>query len=217
MPERLPFACTKFQSIKDADFVDTSQAIHDGLLAGIAIFPTPPVLPAALQILIDNYAAALAAAVLLGKFETAEKNRTRFLLENALRVDCAYVNQIIYNLNAGGTPYATLRSNIELTNYELSKDPIAPEPLPTPENFRTRSTNNGEIYFAVNFYPNNRGLEMWYRPVTTPESAWTVMAWPRIRGTIIGLTRGQMYQLQCSYVGANPVRNFTLPIFQVAV
>lgn len=217
MPERLPFAVLGLKDFPQDDVVSKAQAVHDGLLASIATFPTPPVLPAALQILIDNFAAALAAAVTLGVNETAAKNEARLQLDNALRVDAAYVNQLIYNLNASGTSYSALKTLITGTGYALSKDPIAPAPLPQPENFRSKSINKGQIKATVNNFPNQRGLEFWYRKITIPASPWTVLAWPNIRVTIDGLDSGSTYEMQCAYIAAVPTRNFTIILTQVVI
>lgn len=217
MPERLPFAAMKFQELRQDELVDRGQAVVDGLLAAIAIYPTPPVLPAALQILVDNYSAALAGAVLGGKYNTKAKDNTKFLLINALRVDASYVNQLTYNLNASGTSYAVLRANVTLTGYELSKDPIPPAPLSAPENFRAKSLNPGEIYFACDAVKNYKCLQIEYRSVTPTLGELVVFASPRVRGIITGLTKGVQYQLQCVFVGASPVKNYSNIIYQVCI
>lgn len=218
MPERLPSACTYLPRQKQDDLVNFTQGVCNGLLAAIAIFPTPPVLPADLQILLNTYIAALTAAELLGVNETAEKDNAKFNLENALRVDAAYVNQLVYNLVAGGSSYAAMRADITLTGYFLSQDPVAPGiPLPQPENFRSKSIKKGVIQAYVNSVPRNRGLLFQYRVKATPDNPWLSIAWPNLRPVLNDLNSGSTYQLQCSFIGSSPVQNFSVIIEQVCI
>lgn len=217
MPIRLPLACTKFNTYTQANLAVVAQNIHDGLLAAIATFATPPILPAALQTLIDAYNAALTDAVLLGKENVSAKNEAKFALKNALRADAAYVNQIIQALISGGTSYADAETLILSTGYALSKTPTPAGALPKPDVVKYYSTTKGQINVKFAAIPNSKGMTIQYRPVTSPVSPFVTTNWPNTRVILRNLISGTTYEIAGTYVGANPARNFSDSIMQVCV
>lgn len=217
MPVRLPLACTQFNTFTQDDLAVYAQNIHDGLLAAIATFPTPPILPAALQTLINNYTTALTAAVLLGKENVSAKNKAKFDLKNALRADASYVNQIIQGLISAGTSYADAQTLILSTGYDLSKTPTPAGPLPQPEVIKYYSTKPGQIYIKFKANRNAKGMAIQYRPVTSPVSPFTNTSWPNSRVTLKGLVSGTTYEILGYYIGATPGGVQSNAIYQVCI
>lgn len=217
MSERLPLACTLINRIVQPEKPVFFQNIINGLLAMIAVYPTPPVLPADLQTLLDAYTLALSDAALRGKQNTSAKDAAYVAVFNAIRVDQAYVNQINFNLIAAGTNYVTIRTNILGTGYFLSTDPSPVGPLPTPENFRTRSLQKGNLQVQVNAERQATGLEVWYKPHTAPDTAWIIDTSTTQRPIYTGLTSGVTMDVKCAFIGSNPTRNFTEILQQVVV
>src|SRR6267154_6494769 len=194
MPARLPLACTKFPAQDQTNLAVYAQNIHDMILAAIATFPTPPILPVALQTLIDAYVAALNAALLLGKVNTSAKNASMKSLKNALRADCSYVNQIVQDMIASGTNYTDAETLILSTGYALSISPSPAGPLPSPVILIFRSTVKTQLYLKVGSNRNSKGYQVNYRPVTTPASDWSTQPFPSSRITIDNLVSGTNYE-----------------------
>jgi hypothetical protein len=149
MPQKLPLACTAFGTFGIGQFAVFSQNVHDGLLSSIATFPTPPILPAALQGLINDYVTAADNAVLLGKDNVSLRNASRKKLQNALRADASYVNQILQDMVLNGTDYADIQTLILATGYVLSIDPSPVGPLSAPTIKRYYSTTKGQLNIHV--------------------------------------------------------------------
>lgn len=210
MPTRLPFAALKANNTKDNNLRDYAQAVHDGLLASIATFPTPPVLPASLQTQIDTYTAALAAASDRGKAEVQAKNTAKFNLIRSLRTDCAYVNQIIFKMIASGTSYDAASDLILGTNYELSKDPTPAGLLPKPTIKQNYSRVIGQLYILVESLGRNcRSYQVNIGLTGTSENTWKTLVFPNGRITIENLTSAQSYSWRVAGVGTNTSREFT--------
>lgn len=212
MPIRFPKANTWFQRLTDADLAPYAQNIHDGLLASIAIFPTPPVLPVDLQLLIDSYVSALSLATGpgAGKINTANKNAAKQVLLLALRQDQQYVNQIISGLIASGTSYDTAASNIIATGYQLSKDPTPAGPLPAVIIKKNGSFNKGQYYILLEKVVNAKGYTV--KIVDNTASTATEQTFPNVRITINNLISGHNYTFAIAAIGANTNRNFSTQI-----
>lgn len=215
MGQRLPFAATKFQ-MKQDDFAVKAQAIHDGLVASIATFPTPPILPLALQGLIDDYNDALAAAVDGSKESTAAKNFAKFQLKNALRADAGYVNQIIFNLISAGTSYDDAKVLILGSGYDLSKDPVPAGPLSTAGMLKKMSSPSvGTLYILMRRVSGASGYSVKLGRVDTGEQK--TYSFSNTRITITGLVSGVEYNAMIAAIGANPVRNYDVQDNQVII
>lgn len=206
---RFPKANTWFQNQTETSLATYAQNIHDGLLASIATFPTPPVLPAALQTLIDNYSAALALATGpgAGKINTANKNSTKVLLVNALRQDAQYVNQIIVGLIGGGTiDYTAAGALIISSGYQLSKDPVPAGPLPNVVFKKYGSFVKGQYYILLEKVVNAKGYAV--KIVDNTAGTGVEMSFPNVRITITGLISGHEYTFSVAAIGASPERSF---------
>lgn len=217
MATRLPKANTAFQKYSNTDLVTYAQAIHDGMLAAIATFPTPPVSAAALQTLIDNYEAALAASIDGSKLQKAQMHRTRALLWNALRSIAAYVNQIIYLQISQGASYEDAEALILSTGFELSKQPEPVGELPAPIVRSWSSPQIGQLYILVERLPGARAYEVVYKIVGQPDSSEQTAVSPSTRIKINGLTSGQNYSFRVAGVGSETLRMFGSANTQVII
>lgn len=214
---RLPKANTWFQNYTDSDLLPAAQNIHDGLLASIATFPTPPVLPAALQTLIDNYAAALSLATGPGAGiqNTINKNAEKRTLQDALRQDAMYVNTIITGLIASGSTYEATQLLIANTGYQLSKDPTPAGPLPAVEIKKNGSFTKGQYYILLKKIVNAKGYAV--KVVDNDAATAVELTFPGVRITINGLISGHNYTFAIAAIGANPSRNFATQITDAIV
>jgi len=218
MALRFPKANTWFQNLTNTDLLVYGQAVHDGLLAAIADFPTPPVLPAALQITINNYAAALslASGPGAGKINTAAMNAAKLILKDQLRQDCLYVNMIIVGLISGGTSYEDAEVLILSSGYQLSKEPVPAGPMPAVELVTYGSYNKGQFYILAIKIVNSKGYVVRVFDITTSAEPFEV-SFPSTRMTLMNLISGHEYTFQIAAIGANPTRNFGTQITNVFV
>ena len=211
---RFPKANTFFQKYTDTDLLTVAQNIQTKLLAAIADFPTPPVLPAALQTLIDTYAAALSLATGpgAGVINTKAKNAAKLALINALRQDCQYVNQIIVGLISTGTSYADAQVLISSTGYQLSADPTPAGPLPAVTVRKYGSFTKGQFYILAEKIANAKGYVVRVADITSGTNIFD-LTFPSTRINITqGLISGHEYTFAIAAVGANPTRNFATQI-----
>lgn len=213
MPIRLPKAATKMNRPQD-DLAVYAQNIHDGLLASIATFPTPPVLPAALQTLIDTYTAALAAAFEGSKAQTAAKNLAKLELMSALRVDAGYVNQIVFNLISGGTTYDDAQTIILETGYELSRDPTPAGPLLIGAVKNAGSFAKGQFSCLIERVPNAIGYQVKYAPDVV-DAVTKFATFTNGRIVINGLTSGVYYTFELAAIGTNPTRTYNVQVVKI--
>lgn len=164
---RLPKANTWFQHYKDTQLATIAQNIHDGLLAAIADFPTPPVLPLAIQGYITAYITALSNAVDGSKESTRLKNAAKVTLQTALRLDCKYVNQIVYLNVFSGLTYEAAQAQILTTGYQLSKDPTPVGEITQPVIKKFSSPNPRMLAIQVIPIPGVKGYSVEYWEVGT--------------------------------------------------
>lgn len=217
MPVKLPKANTAFQLQTDSSLAAYAQNVHDGLLSAIATYPTPPVLPAALQILIDTYSVALAASIDGSRYDTAVKKEAKLALVNALRVDCTYVNQLTYNLVSGGLPYADAQVLILSTGYVLSVDPGPIGLLPAPILIKHSSPSPGQLYILLEKLFGARSYELSWRIVATPEVVYSVSGFPSSRIRLDGIPSGSTVEFFLAGIGASPIKSFTTIFTQVII
>ena len=214
MAIRFPKANTWFQAQTDTNLAVYAQAIHDGLLAAIVTFPTPPILPAALQLLINAYNAALALATGpgAGKINTANKNVAKLNLKLALRRDCQYVNDVITGLIATGTSYNDAQTLILSTGYQLSADPVPVGPLPPVVVLKYGSYTKEQFYILVEKIRGAKGYTVRCADITSGTDIFDV-SFPSSRMTILnGLISGHEYTFSIAAIGANPNRDFSTQI-----
>lgn len=203
---RINQANTDFK-MADADFAIRAQTIHDGLasVAGLATFPTPPHLPAALQTAIDTFVAASAAAIDGSKAETQAKVSARRDLELMLRVDAKYVNQIAQNtLDNDQT-----RSQILISGYMLSNDPLPKNTLPQPDQFTAmvkvinRAPQPGivSLRYKRSAIRDNRGYGTKWMYKTVAGVTWNEFSTSGASVDVSGLTSGTPYMFKCVQIG----------------
>lgn len=215
MPVKLPKSNTRFNSYSNTDLATLAQGIHDGLLAQIAVYPTPPVLPAALQTLITTYITTMTAAIDGSKQSTRAFHAAKFALQNALRQDSLYVNTTITHLIAGGMSYSDAQASILATGYALSKDPVPAGPLPGPTVKRWGSPQKGQFQILLNKVPNARAYEV--RLIDLDAVTDVHLTFPSTRILITGLISGHHYAAQLASIGANPTRSFDVEINQIII
>lgn len=213
MPVKLPKSNTQFNSYSNTDLATLAQGIHDGLLASILIFPTPPVLPAALQILITSYITAMNAAIDGSKQSTRVFHSIKFDLQNALRQDSLYVNTIITTMITSGTSYSDAQAIILGTGYALSKDPSPAGPLPAPVITRWGSPAKGQLKMLLTRVPNAKGYIVRLENATTR----VFLTFPSTRILITDLVSGDLYVATIATIGSNPTRNFDVQISQIII
>lgn len=217
MAERLPLACTQFQQ-KQTDFLAFAQNIHNSMAIApaVTLFPTPPVLLPALQALITDYGNSLTLAAGRGLENVSEKNASRKRLQNALRTNAAYINQILQALVAAGTDYATIKADIASTGYHLSIDPLPAGPLPAPTIFRYKSVVKGQLDIHVLKVFGAKSYLIEYTIDASTDKQTAISSTSRIK--IPGLPSASVVHASVCAIGANTsARNFSVVVDQVIV
>lgn len=224
MSNRLPTAVTNFSKFGNYKLITIAQAVHDGMDANSGDFIAPPILMVDLQGLIDTYKDLLATAFKGTKLQTSNKNEAKKNLQNALRAEAKYVNQIVayrwYNYTSIFT-YDNAISLILLSGFPVNK---APNPVGQVMDLIIQEATSllpGELYVRIKTYTNlKRNIKTYsakYRkvipavpPATVPTYGdWQYYIFTDSRFTITELDSGFTYQVQVAGIGGKSKRNQT--------
>jgi hypothetical protein len=160
-------------------------------LTGNGAFPTPPVPPVDLQLVLDEFTEAMANAVDGGKAATLIKNAAREVLVGALREDAIYVQ-----VHGANDPAIIIGGG-----FEVSSTNHASAPLSTPVVELVSNGITTTLALRVTPIRNAKSYEVqtsadggltWHH-ATTSSKARPI--------TVSGLTPGTTYQLQVRAVG----------------
>lgn len=209
MGQRLPRANWQTTKLTNANLSNYALAIVNGLTAAIAIYPTPPVLPAALQTILNNYNTALAASIGGSKLERKTMAMWRENLRAAIRQDGQYVNQISWNNITQGQTYDAASEDIVSSGYQLGIDPSPVGPLPEAVIKKWSSPKIGQLHALVIKIPGARAYLVQYGSEGTDPDTWTNVTFPSTRINIFNLTSATSISFIVSGVGSSPVRNFS--------
>ena len=193
-------AIVDFSNYPAVELTPVSRTIHDQMGANASTFPSPPVDMAALLLLIDDYAAKLAAKASLAKADTLAFQIARKALEPALGLLGGYVNFVAQGdaaivLLAGFPSYGTARpvssgppaapADLRLQHGALSRSIIV---RCRPD--RGRSTNEAQVTSGD---PNI-------------EAGWQhAVSFSGGRVTLTGLTVGSTVWVRVRTIGPNGV------------
>lgn len=220
MGQRLPKANSEFGKLTDSGLIARAQAIHDGMVANVAIFPTPPITMLLFQGFIDNFKSTSATAVKGSKVDTALKSSAKSDLINNMRSIVTYINQVIYD------QYQSNTSNLTGYRYQilLSGAGLAKEPNPAANNVglgipiihRAISNQAGSLSILLRQYERwKRGTKVWqvqYRTsaipgtVPVPAGEWISDTFTSGNINITGLESGKYYDYQIAAVGGRDVK-----------
>lgn len=180
-----------FIKLKDSDLVDFAQGVIDGLTDN-ADFPTPPVIATALNTKRNTFSSALAKANKGSVADTIAKNAARTDLEDALRQDAVYVEQI----SAGDEAKITSTGYDPMTH---AHNPVAT--MTKAEIKRIENAASGSLLVRVNPIPNAHSYEV---QTQTAGGAWqSSNTSSQARGIVLpNLTPGTTYNVRVRAVGA---------------
>lgn len=215
MASRLPKANTQFAKLTSANLGTFAQAVHDGLLAAVATYPTPPIMPAALQTSITTYNTAYAASIGGSKEQRAAFHTARFNLRNALRVDATYVNSVTWGLIQTGTDYPTAKGLILSTGYALSVDPAPVGVLPVCSATTWGSFQSGTFTARLVRIPGAKAYSVIVGDQNTGKTYTLTFTTSRI--LITDLIPGHQYVFSFAAIGANPTVTYGFQITQYVI
>lgn len=163
--ERLPQANTAFDKFTDPQLATYGQAIADGLgsVAGLALYPTPPVPDTVIAAATLNFVNAMADAADGGKQQTANKDAVKLVLQNMLRADARYVTQIARSTFSS---YDNIRSRILISGYVASKIPEPLSSLPQLEIDLVQSMGIGQLNVRLVSQKGARAYIAYYKKAT---------------------------------------------------
>lgn len=224
----------------DSQLIPRAQQVHDAMTANVITFPTAdlPVSMANLQLYIDSYTDAVAAAIKGTISQTADKDNAKRVLVLALKQLALYVTGVA-TFGGTGTPDKNLTSRaiVALSGFKLSANPTPVDPIsgiPAPQVRKAISEDPGSLKILVRQYTNpNRNTKLWqvnYRtsaiPGTpgTPAGLWVTQTFTGQNQILLtGLESGVSYDWQIAAIGgrdvkrnSNPTINFT-PIESVVI
>jgi hypothetical protein len=197
--DRLPKALTQFGKLSDPQLATYGQTVTDGLgsVAGLALYPTPPFLPAALQTLVTAFVNAMAAAADGGKALTYAKDAAKRNLKNALAADARYVTQVA---TLSYTDYDQIRTNIAISGYLASVVPSPVSSLPQPEVEFAQSIAIGMLRVQLKAQPGRaRGYLAYYKKST--DTNYNLFVSTSSRFDIPSLQSGAIYNVYFNYQG----------------
>lgn len=240
MSKRIPQANLYIDKYTDSQLIARAQQVHDLMLANVAIFPAPslPVAMVDLQTLIDDYAAATAAAIKGTKAQTDTKNARKLDLILALKQLALYVTQVA-QINISDTPQSILiaKQTINRSGFLVSFEPRPVDPIsgiPAPIVRKAVSETAGTLKILVRQYTNANRNTLTYQvnyrtsaiPGTpgTPAGPWLTQTFTGQNQILLtGLTSGISYDWQIAAIGGrdikrneNPPINYT-PISSVVI
>lgn len=218
MGQRKPRANWQTTQLKNANLSAQALAVVNGLTAAIATFATPPIPPATLQAILNNYNTALAASIGGSKQQRKEMANQREKLRSALVDDGMYVNQIVWNNITGGQSYVDASNDIVSSGYVLGTQPSPVGPLPEPVIKKFGSYKIGQLNVLIR--PKIKGAKAFvliFGTHGTDQSTWTSQTFPNGNITLLNQVSGTNLDFRVAGVGTNPVRNFTVINSQVII
>jgi hypothetical protein len=183
---------TSFYGYSDSGLESKAESI---MLAftGNAFFPKPtPALPT-LQEAIDNFSAAIAAAVDGGRIKIAERRQARKVLEDLLRALISYASMVAMGDEA----------MLASTGFDAYKEPEAAAEITTPKTPELKSgLNSGEVAVKLTPIKGSRSYIYGCTPDPLSESSvWEDVFDTRSRNLFTGLTPGKKYWFRITVMG----------------
>lgn len=213
MGVRIPRANTGFNLLTNANLKTQGQNVVNGLTAAIADYPTPPILPADLQALVNTFSTDLSASVGGTKTQRKTMEASRLALRNALRSDASYVNTIAWNQVQAGDSYSDVSTSITTTGYTLGTNPSPAGPLDGPSVRKYGSSKPGQFDLLLNKVVGAKGYQV--NLVDDVLGTTTTYTYSNTRIEITGLISARRYVAKLASIGSNPARNFTSQVTQV--
>ena len=176
-------------------------------LTGNGAFNAPPVLPPDLQLLSDEFTAAMAAAVDSSKANTIIKNVARAALVDALRKDALYVQT-----HGNNDAAAMLGTGFYLSSLNRTSVRLATPAIESIENGASTT-----LVVKVTPIKNAKGYDVQYSSDNGVTWVFAPSA-PKSRPIIVpGLTPGTMYLVRLRAVGgATGVSDWCAPVSRMA-
>ena len=170
-------------------------------MAGNANFPTPN---PPLEVITEanaSFASALQNVEGGSREDTVVKNNRRKILENLLKIETDYVQQV-----SEGDEAIILSSG-----FDVNKKPATVGPLPKASGLIVKAgENKGSILAACNVVPNAAFYEFEYTDAPVyAGSIWNKRTSTKHRLLIEGLTSGKQYVFHVAGAGSDPSRNWS--------
>ena len=137
-----------FARLSDDELNGFAQSVIDSM-DGNAAFPTPPVTVAVVRAQQEDFSDKLSAARVGGPAATADKNRSRQVLEGSLRQWAGYVQIVCANDNS-----MLLSSGFQAQGFSNT-----PSPLSQPQGLRLKNGNAGQLIARIDPIDNANTYE----------------------------------------------------------
>ena len=193
-------AIVDFSNYPAVELAPVARIIHDQMSANAATFPSPPVSMAALLILIDDFAAKLAAKASGARADTLAFQTARKALEPALGLLGGYVNFVTQGdaaivLLSGIPSYGTARPvssgpPAAPANLRLQHGPLSGSIIARCRADRGRSTNEAQVTSG------NPSIEAGWQHAVSFSGG---------KATLTGLTVGSTVWVRVRTIGPNGV------------
>jgi hypothetical protein len=192
----------------DAELINDTTVVIQALTANVAIYPNPAPKLADVQLSLNVFSNALAAAACGGPPATTKKIQMRLLLVGIMRQLAAYVQ-----VACGGN-----MTNLLLSGFPAQKPNRAPiGVLPAPSNLTlSLGSRSGELDGAVNPV-FGASIYNWKLTPTTAGAPVMTAQTTAASCTFAGLTPGATYTLTVNAVGAAGPSNWSQTAPQMAV
>lgn len=170
-------------------------------MTGNSNFPTPN---PPLEVITEanaSFASALQNVEGGSREDTVVKNNRRKILENLLKIETEYVQQV-----SEGNEAIILSSG-----FDVNKKPAIVGPLPKASGLIVKAgENKGSIMVACNVVPNAAFYEFEYTDAPVHAgSIWNKRTSTKHRLLIEGLTSGKQYVFHVAGAGSDPSRNWS--------
>jgi len=185
-----------FTSMPDPSLDEFTETVISNM-TGNTSFTQPPLTMAALQALLDTFAAALGEQAQGGTAATSAKNDARVALVDALRQIALYVQ-----VTSNNSLTMLLTSGFQAVNTNRAQ-----QPLDQPKKVTVENGNTGQLFLRLKPINNARAYEVRYATVGT---GGTLGPWQN-GGTFIstrnlavtGLTPGTTYTIEIRAIGGS--------------
>jgi hypothetical protein len=200
-----------FTKLSDADLLARANAVHAGMARNPA-YPNSPVDLATFKAAINNYAAAITAALDGSKKAIADREKQRDQLIAMLRQLGHYVEAA-----CNDDMTVLLSSGFEAASWTRTP----PQPLAQPSIVRVDQGNTGQLLVNIKTVPRARSYELRYAALEnggTP-GAWTttILVAAKQAAPIHNLTPGTIYSFQVRAINKLGYTDWSVPVSRMCI
>jgi hypothetical protein len=215
MGQRKPRANWQVTQETNANLSTITLAVVNGLTASIAVYPTPPVLPADLQAQLNNYNTALAASIGGSEVQRQTMRVAREILRASLRIDGQYVNTTTWTNIYLGQTYENATLDIVSSGFQLGAQSSPIGPIGQAVIKKWSSPAPGQLYVLVDKLRGARTYTLsWYVTGANPDTA-VGEVFPNTRILRVGFQSGINITATVAGNGSSGITTESIPFSQI--